>query len=132
MSDSSRSHGLQPTRLLRPWDFPGKSTGVGCHCLLRIKAADGKGTGKEKECMWDLSSPLGIELASSALEDDVLTTGPPETSSASNSYQSGFLTAGQLALITEATTSCYCFAKRVGFLVTQLVKNPPAMQETWV
>ena len=22
-------------RLLRPWDFPGKSTGVGCHCLLR-------------------------------------------------------------------------------------------------
>ena len=24
-----------PTRLLRPWDFPGKSTGVGCHCLLR-------------------------------------------------------------------------------------------------
>ena len=28
-------HGLQPTRLLHPWDFPGKSTGVGCHCLLR-------------------------------------------------------------------------------------------------
>ena len=26
--------GLQPTRLLCPWDFPGKSTGVGCHCLL--------------------------------------------------------------------------------------------------
>ena len=25
---------MQPTRLLRPWDFPGKSTGVGCHCLL--------------------------------------------------------------------------------------------------
>ena len=36
MSDSSLPHGLQPTRLLRPWDFPGKSTGVGCHCLLRI------------------------------------------------------------------------------------------------
>ena len=30
----SRPHGLQPTRLLRPWDFPGKSTGVGCHHLL--------------------------------------------------------------------------------------------------
>ena len=26
---------LQPTRLLRPWDFPGKSTGVGCHLLIR-------------------------------------------------------------------------------------------------
>ena len=35
MSDPQRPHGLQPTRLLRPWDFPGKSTGVGCHCLLR-------------------------------------------------------------------------------------------------
>ena len=36
VSDSYRPHGLQPTRLLRPWDFPGKSTGVGCHCLLQI------------------------------------------------------------------------------------------------
>ena len=36
VSDSSRPHGPQPTRLLRPWDFPGKSTGVGCHCLLRF------------------------------------------------------------------------------------------------
>ena len=36
MSDSSRPHGLQPTRVLCPWDFPGKSTGVGCHCLLRV------------------------------------------------------------------------------------------------
>ena len=30
-----RPHGLQPTRLLCPWDFPGKSTGVGCHRLLQ-------------------------------------------------------------------------------------------------
>ena len=34
VSDSQRPHGLQSTSLLRPWDFPGKSTGVGCHCLL--------------------------------------------------------------------------------------------------
>ena len=34
VSDSSRPHGLQPTRLLCPWDFPGKNTGVGCHCLV--------------------------------------------------------------------------------------------------
>ena len=27
---------MQPTRLLHSWDFPGKSTGVGCHCLLWI------------------------------------------------------------------------------------------------
>ena len=24
-----------PPRLLHPWDFLGKSTGVGCHCLLQ-------------------------------------------------------------------------------------------------
>ena len=34
MSDSLWPHGLQPTRLLCPWDIPGKNTGVGCHFLL--------------------------------------------------------------------------------------------------
>ena len=38
VSNSWRPHGLQPTRLLRPWDFPGKSTGVGCHRLLQSRA----------------------------------------------------------------------------------------------
>ena len=36
VSNSVRPHRRQPTRLPRPWDSPGKSTGVGCHCLLRI------------------------------------------------------------------------------------------------
>ena len=34
MSDSVQPHTWQPTRLPRPWDSPGKNTGVGCHCLL--------------------------------------------------------------------------------------------------
>ena len=34
----SATHRLQPTRLLHPWDCPGKSTGVGCHCLLPIES----------------------------------------------------------------------------------------------
>ena len=38
VSASPRPHGLQPTRLLHPWDFPGKSTGVGCQCLLPISS----------------------------------------------------------------------------------------------
>ena len=32
---SVRSERWQPTRLPRPWDSPGKSTVVGCHCLLQ-------------------------------------------------------------------------------------------------
>ena len=35
MSDSVRPHRQQPTRLPRPWDSPGKNTGVGCHFLLQ-------------------------------------------------------------------------------------------------
>ena len=34
-SDSLQPHGPQPTRVLCPWDFPGKNTGVGCHALLQ-------------------------------------------------------------------------------------------------
>ena len=33
MSDYLWHHGLQPTRLLCPWNFPGKNTGLGCHFL---------------------------------------------------------------------------------------------------
>ena len=38
ISNSQQPHGLQPTRLLCPWDFPGKSTGVGCHCCLLVSS----------------------------------------------------------------------------------------------
>ena len=34
MSDPQQPHGPQPSRLLHPRDSPGRSTGVGCHCLL--------------------------------------------------------------------------------------------------
>ena len=35
VSESVRHYELQPTRLLCPWDSPGKNTGVGCHTLLQ-------------------------------------------------------------------------------------------------
>ena len=55
VSDSSRPHGLQPTRLLCPWDFPDKNNGVGDHFLLQ----------------GDLPDP-GIEPLSPALQADSL------------------------------------------------------------
>ena len=35
MSDSVQPRGLQPSRLLCPWDSPGKNTGAGCHFLFQ-------------------------------------------------------------------------------------------------
>ena len=34
MSNSLKPYGLQPTRLLCPWNYPGKNIGVGCYFLL--------------------------------------------------------------------------------------------------
>ena len=46
MSDSLWPHGLRPTMIFHQWDFPGKSTGVGCHCLLqRIFPTQGSNPG---------------------------------------------------------------------------------------
>ena len=41
VSDSVRPQRRQPTRLPRPWDSPGKNTGVGCHFpfqLMKVKS----------------------------------------------------------------------------------------------
>ena len=42
MSDSMRPQRWQPTRLPRPWDSPGKNTGVGCHFLLQCMKVKSK------------------------------------------------------------------------------------------
>ena len=36
VSNSLQSHGLQPTKLLCPWNSPGKNIGVACHSLFQI------------------------------------------------------------------------------------------------
>ena len=63
VSDSSRPHGLQPTRLVCPWDFPGKSTGVGCHWAIREapKCAAGYVI-KREECQAPRSMDFGVIL----------------------------------------------------------------------
>ena len=59
VSDSKRPHRLQSTRLLCPWDFPGKSTGVGCHCLLRrYIASTQKWKGRRGLWIFKLASPF--------------------------------------------------------------------------
>ena len=60
VSDSGWPHGLWPPRLLCPWDFPGKNTGVACYLLLQ----------------GNLPNP-GIEPAPPALAGGFFTTEPP-------------------------------------------------------
>ena len=59
VSDPQRPHGLQPTRLLRPWDFPGKSTAVGCHtCKMKMASIFQRAIIYEGHCFLKFSSPL--------------------------------------------------------------------------
>ena len=105
MSNSVRPHRQQPTRLPRPWDFPGKNPGVGCHILLQCMKVKVKSLspvqllatswteahqappsmGFSRQEYWsgvpfpspgDLPDP-GIEPRSPAFQADALTSEPP-------------------------------------------------------
>ena len=65
MSDSMRPHGLQPTRLLRPWDSPGKNTGVGCHFLLQCMKV--KSESEVAQSCPTLSDPMDCSLPGSSV-----------------------------------------------------------------
>ena len=65
MSDSVRPHRRQPTRLPRPWDSPGKNTGVGCHFLLQsIKV---KSESEVAQSCPTLSEPMDCSLPGSSV-----------------------------------------------------------------
>ena len=63
VSDSVRPHGLQPTRLPRPWDSPGKDTGVGCHFLLQCMKVESESE-VTQSCL-TLSDPMDCSLPGS-------------------------------------------------------------------
>ena len=65
MSDSVRPHGLQPTRLLRPWDSPGKNTGVVCHFLLQCMKVESESE-VAQSCL-TLSNPIDCSLPGSSI-----------------------------------------------------------------
>ena len=64
MSDSVRPHRQQPTRLLCPWDSPGKNTGVGCHFLLQCMKV--KGESEVTQSCPTLSDPMDCSLPGSS------------------------------------------------------------------
>ena len=60
VSDSVRPHRRQPTRLCRPWDSPGKNTGVGCHFLLQSMKVKSESEGAQS-CL-TLRKPVGSSI----------------------------------------------------------------------
>ena len=81
VSYSVRPHRRKPTRLPRPWDSPGKNTGVGCHFLL--------------QCM-RVKSESKVAQSSSTLRDPVDHSLPG--SSAHGIFQARVLEWGAIAL----------------------------------
>ena len=65
MSNSVRPHRWQPTRLPRPWDSPGKNTGVGCHFLLQCVKV--KGESEVAQSCLTLSDPMDCGLPGSSV-----------------------------------------------------------------
>ena len=60
-----RPHRRQPTRLPRPWDSPGKNTGVGCHFLLQCMK--GKSESEVAQSCPTLSNPMDYRLPGSSI-----------------------------------------------------------------
>ena len=65
MSDSAQIHRRQPTRLPRPWDSPGKNTGVGCHFLLQFMKV--KSESEVVQLCPTLSDPMDCSLPGSSI-----------------------------------------------------------------
>ena len=65
MSDSVRPHRRQPTRFPRPWDSPGKDTGVGCHFLLQCMKV--KSESEVAQSYPTLCDPMDFSLPGSSI-----------------------------------------------------------------
>ena len=65
VSHSVRPHRQQPTRLPRPWDSPGKNTGVGCHFLLQCMKV--KSQSEVAQSCPTLSDPMDCSLPGSSI-----------------------------------------------------------------
>ena len=89
MSDSVRPHGQQPTRLLCPWDSPGKNTGVGCHFLLQCRKV--KSESEDVHSYPTLSDPMDCSLPGSSVH---------------GIFQARVLEWGAIAFSTGPITSC--------------------------
>ena len=127
MSDSVLPHRWQPTRLPRPWDSPGKDTGVGCHFLL--------------QCMKVRSeSQVSCSVVSSSLRphrlEPIRLLCPWGFSVLTQCFFFKVFIEVYLIYSVVLASGVQQSGSYIFFLGASLVaymgKNPPAMRETWV
>ena len=99
-----RPHRRQPTRLPRPWDSPGKNTGVGCHFLLQCMKV--KSEIEVAQSCPTLRNPLDCSLPGSSTH---------------GIFQARLLEWGAIAFSNKIPRT----ALLEGFPGTLLAKNPP-------
>ena len=91
MPDSVRLHRRQPARLPRPWDSPGKNTGVGCHFLLQCMKV--KSESEVAQSCLTLSDPMDCSLPGSSIH---------------GIFQARVLEWGAIAFSTVINCLCVC------------------------
>ena len=117
MSDPQRPHGLQLTRLLHPWDFPGNSTGVGCHFLL--------------QCM-EVKSDSEVAQLCPTLSDPMVCS--PPGSSVPGILQARVLERGAIALVlrkVQIKTTKSCHLKPIGLDIIRHTSSRVLTRKYW-
>ena len=151
MFDSVQPHRRQPTRLLCPWDSPGKNTGVGCHFLLQCMKVKSESEDAQSE---PPGKPMNTGVGSLSLLQGIFPTqksnqgllhcrrilsqlssqGSPKLLLIQYKYFYNLFSDIVLRVIHFDTySSCsFIFAGFIvfiwGSLVVQIVKNPPVVQ----
>ena len=123
MSDSVRPQRRQPTRLPRPWDSPGKNTGVGCHFLLQCLTVKVKSLSRVRllATPWTTAyqAPPSIGFSRQEYWSGVPLPSPEEISSLSHSVVFLYF----FALITEEgflISCCYSLELCIQMLISFL------------
>ena len=123
MSDSVRPHRRQPTRLPRPWDSPGKNTGVHCHFLLQCMKVKAKSLSRVQlfatpwTAAYHASPPMGFSRQEYRSGVPLPSAPPPATVchfKTSFSFQVLCLTFSASVII------CLTWSNKLGFLKSKL------------
>ena len=128
-----RPQSWQPIRLPRPWDSPGKNTGVGCHFLLQCVKV--KSESEVAQSCPTLSDPMDFSPPGSSVRGifQARVLGSHTISAAAQVLPTHNLIC-LISLFNPFNGSLSPAAQSITFisasLVAQSVKNPPAMQQT--